>query len=264
MRRTYYFFWHLYLVADFFVSAFFIHALTPNEIKRRSRLAKNTSRIAKKFLKAFRMKVKVHNPERLYQISRQAYLAICNHVSYTDIILLAALDDFVFITSVEMGNNPFLGAITRYGGCLYTNRKRFVSLPKEIEKFAKTLNEGFKVMLFPEGTSTNGDTVKEFRSSLFQTALLAKCSILPICIKYKSLDNKPIDSSVRDTLYWYGDMDFAPHFMKLLGRRIEAEIHVLDPIPYQEGKMRQELSQEVYGQIKACFHADDITRDSDA
>ena len=254
MRRAFFFFWHLYLVADFFISAFFISLITRNEIARRTKQSRNTTRIARKFRKAFRIQTKVHNPEKLAAMSNQAFLAICNHVSYTDIILLAALDDFVFITSVEMGNNPFLGAITRYGGCLYTNRKKFVSLPKEIEKFATTIKQGFKVMLFPEGTSTNGDTVKEFRSSLFQTALLAKCPLLPICIRYKTLDGNPINDPNRDSVYWYGDMDFAPHFMKLLGHRIEADIYILDPIPYCKDKTRQELSQEVYGHIHACFH----------
>ncbi len=254
LLRFFYFLWHLYLVGDFFVVALLITITTPDPIKRRQKYARNTTRISRKFEKAFRMKVTVHNPERLHNLSANSYLAVCNHVSYTDIILLSALESFVFITSVEMGNNVFLGSITRYGGCLFTNRKKYVSLPQEIDKFARTIKEGFKVMLFPEGTSTNGETIKEFRSSLFQTAVIAKCPVLPICIKYRRLDGKTINVANRDLLYWYGDMDFAPHFMKLLRRRIEAEIYILESIPFREEKLRQTLSKEVYGQIHACFH----------
>ncbi len=205
-------------------------------------------------MQAFRIKAKVINPHVLTQMKDLNYLAVANHVSYTDIIILASLEDFVFITSVEMGNNPFLGSITRKGGCLFTDRKKFVSLPKEIEKFAQTIKEGFKVMLFPEGTSTNGETVKEFRKSLFQVPFLAKCPILPICIRYKTLDGKSIDEGNRDLLYWYGDMDFAPHFMKLIGRSIEVEIEILDPVYSLEGKTRQTISNDVYTQIHSCFH----------
>lgn len=258
MQRVLHFFWHLYLVCDFFVCAFLINLFTKDEVLRRHRFVRNTSRISRKFLRAFNMSFRIVNPDILKSLSNESYLAISNHVSYTDIILLSALENFVFITSVEMGNNPFLGSITRFGGCLFTNRKKFVSLPDEINKFANTIQQGFKVMLFPEGTSTNGETVREFRKSLFQTALLAMCPVLPVCIKYKSLDGKLIDHANRDYLYWYGDMDFAPHFMKLLGRRIEAEIHILDIIPYQEKKTRQDLSNEVYSQILSCFHADEI------
>lgn len=254
MRRLRYFLWHLSLVLNFFAGALLITLGTRDPIRKRQRLTANTTRIGKKFLKAFQLNVKVMHSERLEQLRQTSYLAVCNHVSYTDIILLASLENFVFITSVEMGNNPFLGSITRNGGCLFTNRKKYVSLPKEIEKFAATLDQGFKVMLFPEGTSTNGDTVKEFRSSLFQTVKLARCPVLPFCIKYKTLDGKAISLENRDLLYWYGDMDFAPHFMKLIGCPIEAEIDVLDLIPYQEEKTRQELSEEVYGKIHSRFH----------
>jgi len=261
LLRLFYFLWHLYLVGDFFAVAILITLTTPDQVKRRNKYASNTTRISRKFEKAFRMKVTIHNPERLKNLSETNYLAVCNHVSYTDIILLSALDNFVFITSVEMGNNIFLGSITRYGGCLFTNRKKYVSLPQEIDKFARTVSEGFKVMLFPEGTSTNGETVKEFRSSLFQTALIAKCPVLPICIKYKSLDGKPISLANRDLLYWYGDMDFAPHFMKLLKRKIEAEIYILESIPFREDKTRQALSKEVYERIHARFHDLDKNKD---
>lgn len=254
IKRTAYLLWHLYLVCLFFVRATVICLLNHNKVERRKKLVHNTSYIGKLFMRALRIDAKVLNPGVLKQMQDKNYLAVANHVSYTDIIILASLEDFVFITSVEMGNNPFLGSITRKGGCLYTDRKKFVSLPKEIEKFAETIKAGFKVMLFPEGTSTNGETVKEFRKSLFQVPFLAQCPVLPICIRYKTLDGKAIDEHNRDLLYWYGDMDFAPHFMKLIGRRIGVEIEVLDPIYSLEGKTRQTLSNDVYTQISSSFH----------
>ena len=258
MRRITYFFWHLFLVADFVLNAQIIKLRTRNDILLRHRLVKNTNRIGRKFIKAFDIKLTLNNPERLEEFKDKNYLAVANHVSYTDIILLASLDGFVFITSVEMGKNPFLGSITKLGGCLYTDRKKYVSLPKEIEKFAATIKAGFKVMLFPEGTSTNGDTVNDFRKSLFQVALIAECPVLPICIRYKTLDGKAIDKNNRDLVYWYGDMDFAPHFMKLLGHSLEVEIDILDPVYDPAIKTRQELSNGIHNQISACYHQSDV------
>ncbi|PKN72846.1 MAG: 1-acyl-sn-glycerol-3-phosphate acyltransferase [Candidatus Cloacimonetes bacterium HGW-Cloacimonetes-3] len=241
-------------MGDFFLSANLIRLFSRNPVTLRHRLAKNTTRIGRRFLKAFNIKISMKHPERLAELADKNYLAVANHVSYTDIIILASLENFVFITSVEMGKNVFLGSITRLGGCLFTDRKKFVSLPDEIEKFANTIKAGFKVMLFPEGTSTNGETVKEFRKSLFKVALLADCPVLPICIRYKALDGKPIDEFNRDLVYWYGDMTFAPHFMKLLGHSLSAEIDFLDPIYELEGKTRQTLSNDVYTQICDCYH----------
>jgi 1-acyl-sn-glycerol-3-phosphate acyltransferase len=245
---------HLLLVADFFVYAFVIKLIYRDPIIQRHKLVKNTNRISRKFLKAFRIELSVNNPERLIALQDQPYLLVSNHVSYTDIILLASIENLVFITSVEMGANPFLGAITRYGGCLYTNRKKPVSLPGEIKKFITTIQEGFKVVLYPEGTSTSGETVKEFRKSLFEVPVRAQCPILPVCIRYTHLDGKQITGANRDYVCWYGDMTFVSHFMKLLGRKIRAEIEILDPLPVPGTKTRTELSEAVYAQIYASYH----------
>lgn len=254
LTRIWHLLWHLLLVADFFVYAFVIKLLHPNPILRRHKLVKNTNRIAQKFLKAFRIELVIRNSARLESMHNQPYLLVSNHVSYTDIIVLASIENLVFITSVEMGANPFLGAVTRYGGCLYTNRKKPVSLPGEIKKFATTIQEGFKVVLYPEGTSTNGKTVKAFRKSLFEVPVKAQCPILPVCIRYTHLDGKTITDNTRDYICWYGDMTFVPHFMKLLGHKIRAEIEILDPIPVPGAKTRSELSEAVYTQIHACYH----------
>ena len=84
-------------------------------------------------------------------------------------------------------------------------------------------------------------------------AVNAKCSILPLCIKYSSIDGKKIDKKNRDLIFWYGDMPFLTHYLKLIGHSIEAQIDILNAIPYQEGKTRQELADEVYQQILASY-----------
>lgn len=255
MTRCFRLLQHLCLVGNFFAHALIIKLIHHDPIKRRQAFVKNTSRIARKFIKAFRISLRVDHPERMAALKDQAYLLVANHGSYTDIIILSALEELTFITSVEMGNNYFLGPITRYGGSLFTNRKRPVSLKQEIQNFSDAIMQGFKVVLFAEGTSTDGRTVKEFRKSLFQVAINARCPVLPVCINYRSIDGKPIDDCNRDMIYWYGDMNFGPHFMKLLNRRIEAEVHILESLAISDGKMRAELSDEVFGSIHACYHS---------
>jgi len=253
MFKLWYLLHNFFLLVEFSLRAALIKAVNRDPITQRRKLAHNTHRTAKKYLKSLKIRLSIHHSSRLQKMQEMSYLAISNHTSYTDILILASLQDFVFITSEEMGSSPFLGTITRNGGCLYTNRKKYVSLPKEIERFARTISDGFKVMLFPEGTSTNGDTVKQFRSSLFQTAYLAACPILPMCIRYLSLDGKPIDSSNRDLLYWYGDMTFSPHFWKLMGHSIEAEVHILEPIMHPDAYNRRDLSEQIHTLIKQTY-----------
>jgi 1-acyl-sn-glycerol-3-phosphate acyltransferase len=246
---------HILLVGDYFSRAWVLNLIHRDPLARRRALIRNVSRSGRNFCKSLQISATVHNPQRLHELRDKAYLMVSNHVSYTDILVLAALEDLVFITSVEMGNNPFLGAITRLGGCLFTDRKNPVSLKDEIQRFSDTIAEGFKVLLFPEGTSTDGTGIRDFRRSLFQIALNVNCPILPVCIKYTKIDGEPITDSNRDLIAWYGDMTFAPHFLKLLNHKIEVEIHFLESIAQPAGKSRTELSDGVLKQIRDCFDA---------
>lgn len=255
MAKYRYLVWTLWLLLRYALYSYLVLLFVRNPIRRRTLMAHNTRQTARRMLGSFRIKLNVQDLDKLHNLTKLNYLAISNHTSYLDVIMLASLENFVFITSEEMGKNPFLGTITRLGGCLYTNRRKPVSLPQEIERFSSTIRQGFKVMLFPEGTSTNGDTVKAFRSSLFQTALSASCPILPICIKYLSINGQPLNPENRDLVYWYGDMTFAPHYMKLLGLKIEAEIRILDPLMDPESYSRRELAENTHAQILACYQA---------
>lgn len=255
MTEYRYLVWTIWLLLRYALSSCLVLIFVRDPIRQRALMAHNTRQTARRMLGSFRIKLSVHDLDKLQNMASRNYLAISNHTSYLDIIMLASLEDFVFITSEEMGKNPFLGTITRLGGCLYTNRRKPVSLPREIERFSATIRQGFKVMLFPEGTSTNGDTVKAFRSSLFQTALSASCPILPICIRYLSIDGKPLSRENGDLVYWYGDMTFVPHYMKLLGRTIEAEIRILDPLVDIKNYSRRELSDHTHAQILSCYHS---------
>ena len=239
----------------FFVRALYIKTRIKEPIKLRKRQALNTSFTARKMLKLFGLKVSVINRQNLLALQQSNHLVIANHVSYTDILVLSSIHPFVFITSLEMAANPILGDITKYGGSLFTNRKKFTSLPQEINNFSSALIQGFDLLLFPEGTSTNGETINEFRKSLFQVPITAQKPILPICVKYKTLDGKPIITQAqRDNFCWYGDMTFLPHFWNLLKHRITAEITILDPVPYSPHVNRQCLSELVHSQLLSVFH----------
>lgn len=251
---------HLVYLTEFFIRAKWLQITIKEPVKRRKAACKNTSRSARKFLKAFNITLTIINPEILKELKDKNYLAVSNHVSYTDIILLASLESFSFITSVEMGKNFFLGNITRLGGSLFTNRKNPVGLKQEIENFSRAIKDGNKVVLFAEGTSTDGRAIRQFKSSLFQVALSADSPILPICIKYNTIDGIPIDDSNRDMVCWYGDMTFVPHFMKLLNRQISAEITFLEPVYEVTGKTRQQLSESVYEQIHDCYQTADTEK----
>jgi 1-acyl-sn-glycerol-3-phosphate acyltransferase len=240
----------------FFLKASLIKAICKDPVKQRKRLALNTAFTSRRMLRLFGLKVRVPGRQNLKALLQENHLIVSNHVSYIDILVLSSVHPFIFITSLEMAANPVLGDITRSGGSLFTNRKKYTSLPLEINNFSAALTQGFDLMLFPEGTSTNGETIREFRKSLFQTSINAQKPILPICVKYKTLDGKPIESQAqRDIVCWYGEMTFVPHFWQILGHQIEAEVTVLESIPFDPSLNRQQLCDIVYKELLAVYHA---------
>lgn len=97
------------------------------------------------------------------------------------------------------------------------------------------LNQAFMEMtnsiLFPEGTSSDGKTAIAFKSSFFSAPLKSECKIVPLAVKYKKINGVEINDSNKDLVYWYGEMDFFPHFVGALGlKRIEAELRVSPPL----------------------------------
>ncbi len=240
----------------FFIRAWIIKCCTKDPVRQRQKLSWNTTYISRGLLKPFGLKVHIANPEKLQVLNSENHLIVSNHVSYTDILIMASCRPFVFITSTDMAASPFLGDITRLGGSLFTNRKKHTTLPEEINNFSNALKQGFNLVLFPEGTSTNGETIRDFRKSLFQTSITAQKPLLPICIKYKTLDGGLIETQAqRDIVCWYGDMSFVPHFFKLLKHQVEIEVTVLDPIPFDPSVKRQQLCDTVHKLLIATYHS---------
>jgi lyso-ornithine lipid O-acyltransferase len=257
LNKSFHFVWTAVNLGAFFLRAGVIRILARNPLKRRLLNIKNNTLTSRNFLKIFHIKLQVKNREHLEQLRGQNYLVVGNHASYLDIFMLAAQENYVFISSVEMSETPVLGEITRAGGCVFTDRKKVVSLPQEIARFAEIIRSGFKVVLFPEQSGTDGSDVREFRKSLFQVAVEASCTVLPVCIRYKRLDGKPVNDENRQVICWYRGIRFVQHLWNLLARRLEAEISFLDPIMYDPERKRGELSDLVYNEVNASFNGYD-------
>ncbi len=239
----------------FYLNSFFFRLITRDPVRLRRRLNRNTSFVCRYLVSAFHLNISVKGEEYLPELNKGSCLVVSNHVSYTDILILSSIRPFAFITSTEMGANRFLGGITRCGGSLYTDRRKRTTLLQEIENFACAIRNGVNVVLFPEGTSTNGETVMPFHKSLFQVAVNAQASIHPVCIKYLKVDGAPIVSQAdRDLICWYGDMEFMRHFFKLVRHRFEVEVQFLEPIQWQNATTRQKLCEQTYSSIFQCFH----------
>ena len=224
-----------------------------NEAARRRFASRNLSRYSRVFLKILRMRCTLVGIERLEGDPRH-FLIIANHLSYLDVMIIAAQLPALFVTSVEIENTPVLGTLCRAGGSYFVERRNRTRLAQELDSLGQVLSEGVSLVIFPEGTTSNGDSVLPFKKSLFASAVKAGTPVLPLCIRYLRADGKPVDAISRDSLYYYGDMTFFAHFWRFIRlRSIDIELVVLDPLDVSSESCRKELASLSHERISQAF-----------
>jgi 1-acyl-sn-glycerol-3-phosphate acyltransferase len=181
------------------------------------------------FLFIFGIKVKLTNSH--YMERKQNYFIIGNHLSYIDVILLGSQIPVLFVAKKEVRKWPILGTLAWLGGMLFIDRTITGRTHRPyIHQIAGALKDGFNISLFPEGTSSNGETVLPFKKTIFSCPVLAQKPILPIAIRYLSVNHQPFSPANRDLVCWYADMKFVDHFWRFLGlKEFSVEIVVMPP-----------------------------------
>ena len=183
-------------------------------------------------------------------------LVVSNHLSYIDIFVISSLYPSLFITSVEVQRAFFLGTMATYGGSIFVERRSKSRLHHDIEQVAAAITIGQPVVLFPEGTTSNGDGLLPFKASLFSVAENATITTQPICIRYQSVGKKNITALNRDTVYYYGDIGFFSHFFGLPFRGgMQVEITFLAPISPKADRTRKELCDHCRTEIEKVYLA---------
>lgn len=148
-------------------------------------------------------------------------LYIANHVSYLDIFLLGSIVPGYFVAKSEVASWPLLGKIARLQNTLFIERNSRRAR-EQVGLLQNQLINGDNLILFPEGTSTEGAHVEPFKSSLFHAAETnsnVDILIQPMTLAYVTHNNQVMSQSIRDYYAWYSTMPFLSHFIQALGMR---------------------------------------------
>jgi 1-acyl-sn-glycerol-3-phosphate acyltransferase len=199
----------------------------------------------------------IHIDTRLNGINpAHRYLILANHLSYLDIPIILENIPSLFVTSVEIRDTPGLGLFCRLSACLFVERRRKAQLPADVAMIKQALADGFNVGIFPEGTSSNGEHVLAFRKSLIQAAVGSDVQILPLSIRYERIDGRPVAKQNRDTVCWYGDMSFLPHFTRvLMSQRIDVSLRSGEQFSASLDLDRKALADRAYSEISGLYAA---------
>jgi 1-acyl-sn-glycerol-3-phosphate acyltransferase len=233
-----------------------ILAIPAGRARKRARLTCNASFFARLGLRVLGIRVDARRRTRKgIRPRRRNHLIIANHLSYIDILVINSLIPSVFITSVELMRTFPLGLFARFGGCIFVERRSPAGLKREIGEIEQVLSEGISVVLFPEGTTSNGETVRPFKNSLMTAAIRTGTDILPVCIRYQQVNGQPMNTENRDTVYYYGETTFFEHLPRLLAlSSIGAECVILRSISTHQHHSRKDLAARVHAMISAAYH----------
>jgi 1-acyl-sn-glycerol-3-phosphate acyltransferase len=184
-------------------------------------------------------------------------LFVSNHVSYLDIIVLSAVSEVSFVAKREIAGWPFFGWLAKLQRTVFVER-RARAVGREADDLQKRLAAGGSVVLFPEGTTGDGNRARRFKSALFAAAEPAQggpaVAVQPVTIAYTRLDGMPLCRGLRPAIAWYGDMDLLPHLWALLGLgRIGVDVIFHAPTSLAVAGSRKSLAHQCEAAISAAL-----------
>jgi lyso-ornithine lipid O-acyltransferase len=221
----------------------------PNRWKIISRLNRNFTLLLRLILN---IKVTVAGDEG--QMERGGYVIIANHVSYVDGIVLGSIFPILFVSKREVKRWPIVGQWNILCGTIFINRQRKEEVGSLVDEMTRKLKQETNILLFPEGTSTNGEKLLPFQTVPLAAPLRSRSIIVPATIAYKNIDDAPVTAANRDLIYWYGDMDFVSHFWKVLAlRNVEVLVTIQPKIEcfhYEDSSAgRKRLADDCYNRV---------------
>lgn len=215
------------LTIAFLLTSFRIHWRTKDEFERMDKFSKNGSFFTKLVCRFFNIKINVINGPAEDKVG----LIVGNHMGFIDILVMNSLMPSLFITSKEIKETPFLGLLCEMGGCLFVERRSRNTINDELSEIIKYLKKSFRVILFPEATSTNGEGIFPFKRTLLTAAPLAEVPVQPYCFNYLSINGEPFNLKYRNAVCWYGTITFVEGFFRFSSlKEIVVEVNFLDPV----------------------------------
>lgn len=180
-------------------------------------------------------------------------LFVANHASYFDIPVLGALVPGAFVAKKDIESWPVFGFLAKCQQTIFIERNpRLARLHQDAMR--RLLDAGTSLILFPEGTSTDGNRVLPFKSTLFSVVRQAADDrpllIQPLTVAYTCLNGLPMGRIQRPLVTWYGDMALGPHLWRVLGHSsLTVEVIAHPPLDEKDFPSRKDLARAAHRMV---------------
>ncbi len=173
-------------------------------------------------------------------------LVVSNHISWLDVVILGVQVTCTFTAKREVESWPLIGFLARASGTLFVERGNLRAAVDLVQAIGAKLKAGECVAVFPEGTTTRGETVLPFSAAVFQAALNCGLPVQPVALEYLG-DTAKLAPFI-------GEETFLSHLWRTLkAERLEAQVVWLPPLPADE--RREVLARHARTAILARIHS---------
>jgi len=183
----------------------------------------------------------------------RAVLYVSNHVSWVDVLVIGSVTPVAFVAKREVASWPLVGVTAKLQHTVFVDRTRRQQTGETVSEIVKRLNDGVSVVLFAEGTSSDGNRVLPFRSALLGAVEEAAAQdaaggflTQPMSICYTGLHGMPMGRQHRPLVAWYGDLDFLPHIRAFIAQGVvDAVVNYADPLRPDHGADRKAMTKRL-------------------
>jgi 1-acyl-sn-glycerol-3-phosphate acyltransferase len=185
-------------------------------------------------------------------------LLVANHASWLDIPVISALAPVSFVAKSEIARWPLFGTFARLQRCVFVERERRARTGAAADEMAERLKGGLAVVLFAEGTASDGNRVLPFRTALLGAAVRAASEdaalVQPLAIAYRGRHGLPLSRAERAHVAWYGKMDLPSHLWGVFsGPPLDVVVRFGAPVRLAAKTERKRVAGALEVSVRAMF-----------
>lgn len=188
---------------------------------------------------------------------KQGVLYVSNHTSYMDILAIGTVLKANFVAKKDVRSWPLVNIVAIMMGTVFVERNPKMPY-QEVSAVRKALKDGKSLILFPEGTTGDGNHILKFKSAMFkiveEVSKESPLIIQPISIAYTHIGGKKTNAKQRSELAWYGDVALVPHLWNLLKyRNMTATIEFVKPSTYKRDHDRKKVAKSMKAKVEKSY-----------
>ena len=188
-------------------------------------------------------------------------LLLANHSGWLDIIILSGICPLAFVAKSEVSGWPLFGLLARLQNTIFVQRGDKARTLGDRNSIRARIKSGDGIVIFPEGTSSDGNRVLPFKSALLGAAELplgegnngdAHSQVQPVSLGYVANYGIPMGRETRPSYAWYGDMELVPHLWNAFASGpVDVVVEFHGPLTADEAGGRKQLAERAERAVRA-------------